>query len=52
MLASAYLGMVHNCIFEALASGVQRPTRTSGEVLSLFLDGAAGAGSHPHGGTT
>jgi AcrR family transcriptional regulator len=52
MLASAYLGMVHNCIFEALASGVQRPARTPGEVLSLFLDGAAGGGTHPHGGRT
>jgi AcrR family transcriptional regulator len=50
MLASAYLGMVHNCIFEALASGVQRPMRTPGEVLSLFLDGAAGAGPRRPGG--
>lgn len=51
MLASAYLGMVHNCIFEALATGGQRPTRAPGEVLALFLDGAAGAGARPHGGT-
>ena len=50
MLASAYMGMVHNCIFEALASGAQRPSRTPGEVLSLFLDGAAGGGAPRHGG--
>lgn len=41
MLASAYMGMVHNCIFEALASGAPRPSRPTAEVLSLFLDGAA-----------
>jgi len=50
MLASAYLGMVHNCIFEALASGADRPSRTAPEVLSLFLDGAAGGGAPRHGG--
>jgi AcrR family transcriptional regulator len=50
MLASAYLGMVHNCIFEALSSGSPRPTRTPAEILSLFLDGAAGGGMK-HGGT-
>lgn len=41
MLASAYMGMVHNCIFEALASGTARPNREPAEVLELFLDGAA-----------
>lgn len=41
MLASAYLGMVHNCLFEALASGAARPTRPTSEVLGLFLHGAA-----------
>lgn len=45
LLASAYLGMVHSCIFEALASGSPRPTRTPAEILSLFLDGAAGGES-------
>jgi AcrR family transcriptional regulator len=50
MLASAYLGMVHNCVFEALSSGAHRPTRTPAEVLSLFLDGAAGDGAPRHGG--
>jgi len=51
MLASAYLGMVHNCIFEALSSGAERPTRTSAEILTLFLDGAAGGSAPRHGGT-
>ena len=51
MLASAYLGMVHNCIFEALSSGAERPTRTSAEILALFLDGAAGGSAPRHGGT-
>jgi AcrR family transcriptional regulator len=41
MLASAYLGMVHNCIFEALSSGAPKPSRSAAEILSLFLDGAA-----------
>jgi AcrR family transcriptional regulator len=51
MLASAYLGMVHNCIFEALSSGAPRPTRSPSEILSLFLDGAASAGAPRHGGS-
>ena len=42
MLASAYLGIVHNCIFEALASGAARPSRPASQILSLFLEGAAG----------
>jgi AcrR family transcriptional regulator len=50
MLASAYLGMVHNCIFEALSSGEERPSRPPSEVLSLFLDGAADARAAAHGG--
>lgn len=41
MLASAFTGIVHNCIFEALASGAPRPTRSAAEVLALFLHGAA-----------
>lgn len=49
MLASAYLGMVHSCIFEALSSGAERPPRTPEEVLALFLEGAAGGGLG-HGG--
>ena len=49
MLASAYMGMVHNCIFEALASGAQRPSRSPGDVLGLFLDGASGGVTPRHG---
>jgi AcrR family transcriptional regulator len=49
MLASAYLGMVHSCIFEALSSGAEKPHRDAAEVLALFLDGAAG-GEAGHGG--
>jgi len=49
MLASAYLGMVHSCIFEALSSGAEKPQRDAAEILSLFLEGAAGGGSG-HGG--
>lgn len=41
MLASAYLGIVHTCIFEGLASGAATISRTPSEVLSLFLQGAA-----------
>ena len=41
MLASAFMGMVHNCIFEAMATGAPRPSRPTGEVLALFLHGAA-----------
>jgi AcrR family transcriptional regulator len=41
LLASAYIGMVHNCIFEALSSGAARPSRPASQILSLFLDGAA-----------
>jgi AcrR family transcriptional regulator len=41
MLASAYTGIVHNCIFEALASGAPRPTRPTADVLGVFLYGAA-----------
>ncbi len=52
MLASAYLGMVHNCIFEALSSGASRPGRSGTEILSLFLDGAAGGDAPTQGGTT
>ncbi len=53
MLASAYLGIVHNCIFEALAAGSPRAPRPAREVLSLFLSGAAGhlPAGHPHGVT-
>ncbi len=49
MLASAYTGVVHNCIFEALASGSPRPTRTAAEVLGLFLHGAASPDAGPGG---
>jgi AcrR family transcriptional regulator len=51
MLASAYLGIVHNCIFEALAAGTPRAARPASEVLRLFLSGAAGLlpTGHPHG---
>ena len=42
MLASAFMGMVHNCIFEAMGSGASRPSRPSTEMLALFLDGAGG----------
>jgi len=52
MLASAYLGMVHNCIFEALSSGATRPSRPASEVLALFLDGAAGSAPPQHGVST
>ncbi len=41
MLASAFMGIVHNCIFEAMASGAQRPGRPTASVLALFLHGAA-----------
>jgi AcrR family transcriptional regulator len=41
MLASAFLGMAHHCIFEALAAGAERPSRPASQILSLFLDGAA-----------
>lgn len=41
MLASAYMGMVHNCMFEALASGMSRPPRPAAAILDLFLRGAA-----------
>ncbi|MEW5984131.1 MAG: TetR/AcrR family transcriptional regulator [Acidobacteriota bacterium] len=41
LLASAYMGMVHSCIFEALATGAAHPTRSPEEILTLFLDGAA-----------
>jgi AcrR family transcriptional regulator len=41
MLASAFMGIVHNCIFEAMASGAQRPGRPATAVLALFLHGAA-----------
>ena len=40
MLASAFMGMVHNCIFEAMATGASRPSRPTSEVLALFLHGA------------
>lgn len=49
MLASAYMGMVHNCIFEALAAGAPRPSRPTASVLALFLHGAARANSSPDG---
>jgi AcrR family transcriptional regulator len=45
MLASAFMGMVHNCIFEAMASGASRPTRPTSEVLALFLHGASRSAS-------
>lgn len=41
MLASAYVGIVHNCIFEAMSAGSARPIRPAAEVLSVFLNGAA-----------
>ena len=49
MFASAYLGMAHNCIFEALSSGATHPSRPASEVISLFLDGAAGSAPPHHG---
>jgi AcrR family transcriptional regulator len=51
MLASAYLGIVHNCIFESLGAGASRAVRPAQEVLQLFLSGAAGLlpAGHPHG---
>ncbi len=42
MLASAYMGIVHNCILEGLASGAVALSQSPAAVLSLFLDGAAG----------
>lgn len=55
MLASAFMGMLHNCIFEAMATGAARPSRPTTEVLSLFLRGAARpdspATSQPRGET-
>ena len=52
LLASAYLGMVHTCIFEAMSAGATQPSRGPDEVLALFLGGAAGAAGtpvgHPH----
>jgi len=41
MLASAYVGIVHNCIFEAMSAGAAKPLRPAAEVLSVFLNGAA-----------
>jgi AcrR family transcriptional regulator len=41
LLASAYLGIVHNCIFEAMSAGAARPLRPAAEILSVFLNGAA-----------
>lgn len=41
MLASAYVGIVHNCIFEAMSAGAARPLRPAADVLSVFLNGAA-----------
>ena len=40
MLASAYMGIVHNCIFEAMAAGADKPSRSVPEILSMFLNGA------------
>jgi AcrR family transcriptional regulator len=40
LLASAYLGMVHTCLFEAMTSGATRPARSAADVLGLFLGGA------------
>jgi AcrR family transcriptional regulator len=48
MLASAYVGIVHNCIFEALASGADRPARPAAVILDVFLHGAA-TGPVPEG---
>ena len=45
LLASAYMGLVHTCILEGLASGAVRLTQRPSELLSLFLDGAAGEGA-------
>ncbi len=45
MLASAYMGIVHNCIFEALASGADRPSRPAAVILDMFMHGAAGSAS-------
>jgi len=41
MLASAYVGIVHNLIFEAMSAGADRPLRPVADVLSMFLTGAA-----------
>jgi AcrR family transcriptional regulator len=49
MLASAFMGIVHNCIFEALASGAERPARATALVLAMFLHGAAQAQPAPDG---
>ena len=50
MFASAYMGIVHTCILEGLASGATKIGRSPSEVLSLFLDGAAGETALRHGG--
>ena len=44
MLASAYIGIVHNCIFEAMSAGLATPQRSAADVLSVFLGGASHAG--------
>ena len=49
LLASAYLGMVHNCIFEAMSAGAARPSRPAEDVLSIFLDGASRRGAPVQG---
>lgn len=51
MLASAFMGIVHNCIFEAMASGAARPPRATASVLALFLHGAARPYPAPDGTT-
>lgn len=46
MAASAYMGIVHTCIFEAMAVGAKKPLRPAVEVLKMFMIGAAG-GAEP-----
>jgi len=50
LIASAYLGIVHTCIFEAMAAGAARPGRAASDVLALFLGGAAGSRPDHAGG--
>jgi AcrR family transcriptional regulator len=47
MLASAYIGIVHNSIFEAMSAGSTQPLRPAFAVLSMFLNGAASPPSTP-----
>jgi len=49
MAASAYMGIVHTCIFEAMSAGASKPLRSASDVLSMFMIGAAG-GTQPGAG--